>query len=153
MGYNRQQSMTKKSFNILLFLMVAIGTSAQSAFWTPNFRSADRYTSDNDKYISVIRVTPISGDANGYSVEFQDSQNVDRAVEQYATSFKFYLSYQGKRVSDYQQANSNYKYKFTYNCYAWPGKVPNGHEKYVSVQIGGEPKKTDRRDDSGAARY
>ena len=115
------------------------------AYVVPNIRSADRYTSDNDKYISVVSITPIAGDANGYSIEFRDAQNVDRAVEQYATSFKFYLSYQGKRVSDYQQANSNYKYTFTYKCYAWPGKVPSGHEKYVSVQIGEEPKPERRK--------
>lgn len=127
--------------------MAAIGVHAQSAYSGLNVRSADRYTSNNDKYISVVSITPVEGDENGYSIEFRDSQNVNRAVEQYATSFKFYLSYQGKRVSDYQQANSNYKYTFTCKCYAWPGKIPNGHEKYVSVQIGNEPRKKDPRDD------
>jgi hypothetical protein len=132
--------MPKKLIYVLLLLMATIGVHAQSAYVVPNFRSADRYTSSDDKYISVVSVIPISGDANGYTIEFRDSQNVDRAIEQYATSFKFYLSYQGKRVSDYQQANSNYKYTFTCKCYVWPGKIPNGHEKYVSVQIGEEPK-------------
>lgn len=140
--------MTKKTLFLLLFLfsLSAVEISSQ-AYVVPNFRSADRYTSDNDKYISVVSVSPISGDANGYTIEFRDAQNVDRAVEQYATSFKFYLSYQGKRVSDYQQANSNYKYTFTCKCYAWPGKVPSGHEKYVTVQIGEEKRKKDPRDD------
>lgn len=134
-------------------MMVALGASAQSAYSVPNFRSADRYSSSNMYAISVESITSISGDANGYEIKFCDSQNVNRAVEQYATAFKYYLSYKGKRVSDYKSANSNYQYRFTCTCYAWPGSVPAGYEKYVSVQIGGEPKKTDRRDDSGAARY
>ena len=138
--------MLKRNFFLIFFLLSFYMVKVVGqAYVVPNFRSADRYTSDNDKYISVISVAPISGDANGYSIEFRDAQNVDRAVEQYATSFKFYLSYQGKRVSDYQQANSNYKYNFTCKCYAWPGKVPSGHEKYVSVQIGEEPKPERRK--------
>ena len=153
MGYNRQYSMPKILLNIFLFLMVAIGASAQSAYSVPNFRSADRYSSSNMNAISVESITPITGDANGYEIKFCDSQNINRAEEQYATSFKYYLTYKGKRVSDYKSANSNYKYQFTCTCYAWPGSVPAGHEKYVSVHIGGEPKKTDRRDDSGAARH
>lgn len=135
----------------MMLLIVAVGASAQ--YVVPNFRSADRYTSSNMSAISVEIITPISGDENGYEITFRDSQNVDRAVEQYATSFKFYLSYKGKRISDYKLANSNYQYKFTYKCYVWPDMVPKGYEKYVTVQIGDEPKKRDRRDDSGAAVY
>ena len=145
MGYNRQQSMPKKILSLLLLLIVTIGASAQ--YVVPNFRSADRYTSSNMSAISVEIITPISGDENCYEITFLDSQNVNRAVEQYATSFKFYLSYKGKRVSEYQSANSNYKYTFTYKCYAWPDMVPKGYEKYVTVQIGNEPRKKDPRDD------
>lgn len=135
----------------MMLLIVAVGASAQ--YVVPNFRSADRYTSSNMSAISVEIITPISGDENCYEITFLDSQNVNRAVEQYATSFKFYLSYKGRRISDYKLANSNYQYKFTYKCYVWPDMVPKGYEKYVTVQIGDEPKKRDRRDDSGAAIY
>ena len=135
----------------MMLLIVAVGASAQ--YVVPNFRSADRYTSSNMSAISVEIITPISGDENCYEITFLDSQNVNRAVEQYATSFKFYLSYKGKRISDYKLANSNYQYKFTYKCYVWPDMVPKGYEKYVTVQIGDEPKKRDRRDDSGSAVY
>ncbi len=147
--------MQKNLFNILLFLMVSIGAGAQSAYVIPNFRSADRYSSSDMSAISVESITPIAGDENGYVIKFRDSQNVNRAVEQYATAFKFYLSYKGKRVSDYKNANSDYDYHFSCTCYVWPGSVPAGHEKYVTVQIGEEPRniKKDRRDDSGAARY
>lgn len=145
--------MPKKLIYVLLLLMATAGVHAQSAYVVPNFRSADRYTSSNMSAISVEIITPISGDENCYEITFLDSQNVNRAVEQYATSFKFYLSYKGKRISDYKLANSNYQYKFTYKCYVWPDMVPKGYEKYVTVQIGDEPKKRDRRDDSGAAVY
>lgn len=130
-----------------MLLVVAIGAVAQSAYVVPNFRSADRYSSTNMSAISVEGIIPISGDENGYEIKFCDSQNVDRAVEQYATAFKFYLSYKGKRVSEYISANSNYEYRFTCTCYIWPNIVPKGHEKYVNVQIGLEPKKKDPRDD------
>lgn len=136
-------------------MMVTIGAFAQSAYSVPNFLPPDRYSSTNMQAILVESITPIASDANGYEIKFCDSQNVDRAVEQYATAFMFYLSYKGKRVSDYKTANSNYKYRFECTCYAWPGSVPSGYEKYVTVQIGEEPRniKKDRRDDSGAARY
>ena len=147
MGYNRQYFMPKKLIYVLTLLMVTMGVRAQSAYVVPNIRSADRYTSSDMSAISVEQITSISGDENGYEITFRDSQNVNRAVEQYATSFKFYLSYKGKRISEYQSANSNYKYTFTYKCYAWPGMVPKGNEKYVTVQIGNEPRKKDPRDD------
>ena len=147
MGYNRQHFMHQKLIYILLLLMATMGVCAQSAYVVPNFRSAERYTSSNMSAISVEMISPISGDENCYEITFLDSQNVNRAVEQYATSFKFYLSYKGKRISEYQSANSNYKYTFTYKCYAWPVMVPKGNEKYVTVQIGNEPRKKDPRDD------
>ena len=139
-------SMQKRLLSLFMLLVIAIGASAQ-AYRVPTFRSAERSTSTDMSAISVESVYPISEDENGYSISFIDTQNVNRAVEQYATSFKFYLSYKGKRVSDYKSANSNYQYKFTEKCYTWPGTVPKGHEKYVSVQIGTEPKKKDPRDD------
>lgn len=144
--------MLKKVLNIFLLGAIIITSSAQ-AYVVPNFRSADRYSSTNMSAISVESIIPISGDENAYEIKFCDSQNVDRAVEQYATAFKFYLSYKGKRVSDYKTANSNYQFRFSCKCYIWPDMVPRGYEKYVTVQIGEEPKKTDRRDDNGAARY
>jgi len=146
--------MSKKLLSLILFLMIAIGASAQ-AYAIPRFRSADRYSSSDMSAISVESITPISGDENGYVIKFCDSQNVNRAEEQYATAFKFYLSYKGKRVSDYKMANSDYQYHFSCTCYVWPDSVPAGYEKYVTVQIGTEPSdiKKDRRDDSGAARY
>lgn len=136
-----------KKYLLLILLFISIGANAQSAYQIPHFRSADKYQSTDMKAISVISVEPILDDKNGYVITFRDSQNTNRAVEQYATSFKFYLSYKGKRISEYQSVNSDYDYKFTCKCYVWPNIVPDGDEKYVSVQIGTEPRKKDSRDD------
>ena len=124
-----------------------ITTTANAQYNTLNVRSADRYSSTNVSAISVESITPTAGDVNGYEIKFCDSQNVNRAEEQYATSFEYYLSYKGKRVSDYKSINSNYQHYFTSKCYVWPDAVPKGNEKYVTVQIGREPMKKDPRDD------
>lgn len=137
----------KLVYTLFLLLIVFIEGNAQSAYQIPHFRSADKYKSTDMSAISVLSVEPMSEDKNGYVITFRDSQNTNRAVEQYATSFKFYLSYKGKRISEYQSANSNYDYKFTCKCYVWPNIVPVGDEKYVCVQIGTEPRKKDSRDD------
>ena len=140
--------MLKKTLILFqLLLMAPIGTFAQSAYVVPNFRSADKYSSTNMNAISLESITPLSNNEYGYEIKFCDTQNTNRAVEQYATSFTFYLSYKGKRISDYQTANSNYKYHFTCTCYIWPNAIPKGHERYVTVQMGKEPIKKDPRDD------
>lgn len=137
-------------FFILCVLMTLVSLSANAqfgnAYQTLNVRSADRYSSTNRSAISIESVTLVA-DGNGYEIKFCDTQNVNRAVEQYATSFEYYLTYNGKRVSDYQTANSNYKYYFTSKCYTWPNAVPKGYENYVTVQLGREPAKKDSRDD------
>ena len=133
---------------ILLSVITIIMTlSANAQYNTLNIRQAERYSSTDMNAISVESITPITGDANGYDIKFCDTQNTNRAEEQYATSFEYYLSYKGKRVSDYKKANSNYQHYFTSKCYTWPDAVPKGYEKYVTVQIGREPQKKDRRDD------
>lgn len=132
---------------ILCVFTIMLKGSAIAQYNTINVRSADRYISNNVSAISVENITPISGDANGYEINFCDAQNVNRVEEQYATSFEFYLSFKGSRISDYQKANSNYQHYFTIKCHIWPDAVPIGYEKYVTVQIGRETTKRDRRDD------
>lgn len=139
--------MNKTRTILLCVITTMMIGSANAQYNTLNVRSADRYTSTDVSAISAESITPVSGDANGYEIKFCDAQNVNRAVEQYATSFEYYLSYKGKRVSDYKKANSNYQHYFTSKCYTWPDAVPKGYEKYVTVQIGREPVKKDHRDD------
>ena len=61
--------------------------------------------------------------------------------------FDFYLSYKGKRVSDYYHSTIRSCDKRTIEAVAWPDEVPKGNEKFVTVQLGKEPAKKDRRDD------
>ena len=63
-------------------------------------------------------------------------------------SFDFYLSYNGKRVSDYYHMSFCISGRHGKNAITWPNAVPKGHEKYVTVQLGKEPPQKDRRDDS-----
>jgi len=61
--------------------------------------------------------------------------------------FDFYLSYKGKRVSDYYHMRFCVSGRHGTNAVAWPDVIPKGHEKYVTVQLGKEKAKKDRRDD------
>lgn len=69
----------------------------------------------------------------------------------YYTSYNFewYLSYKGKRVSDYFQSTIRCMENEDKYVYAWPNEVPRGYERYVSVQFGREQNMVnkDRRDD------
>ena len=95
-------------------------------------------------------------DAKGkvsYSVSF-----INTIVEQ--QNVIWYLSYKGKRVSDYFNTLVGGRHvKLTetggigaanggasQTVFAWPGEVPKEHEMYVTVQLGKEPEKKDRRD-------
>ena len=106
----------------------------------------------NTKQSSVgISVSSIKPQYDGsYNVEFYNSNSSDRDDDTiYRTSFMFdwYLSYKGKRVSDYRQTTVRCRRSCTETIWAWPGEVPNGHESYVTVQFGRERKQKDRRDD------
>lgn len=96
-----------------------------------------------------ISVTKIEVNTDGsYKVYFVDSSNVYFS-DHNATAFIWYLSYKGKRVSDYFYSNSNGSRSFSRTGFAWPDEVPVGHEKYVTAQIGKESESIhkDSRDD------
>lgn len=101
---------------------------------------------------SGITLTSIAyqSTSGSYLVDlFNGNHNDPYDGTEYRTSYSFewYLSYKGKRVSDYVKSivrclDSEQKIVF-----AWPNEVPKGYEKYVTVQFGREPIKKDRRDD------
>jgi hypothetical protein len=84
-----------------------------------------------------------------FTVEFKNGHNESETIT-------FYLSYSGKRVSDYyaNRVPAGYGdmiYGWRYgeliiNAIPWPNTVPKGNEKYVTVQLGREIHR-DRRDD------
>lgn len=95
----------------------------------------------------VISVVKIECNADGsYKVYFIDNSNVYLS-DYNNTNFIWYLSYKGKRCSDYFHSNSSGARNFSRTGFTWPDEVPIEHEKYVTAQIGKEPVKRDRRDD------
>lgn len=99
---------------------------------------------------SDISVTGIDFDPQSgkYTVSFRDNSN-PRLSDHNSTAFTWYLSYRGKRVSDYFFSNSSGRWNFSQAVFPWPDEIPAGCEKYVTAQIGREPTATskDRRDD------
>lgn len=103
---------------------------------------------------SGIQVKSISPQTNGtYAVEFYNTnQNDPYYGVSYVTSYCFdwYLSYCGKRVSDYYTSTIRCRKSESRAVYAWPNAVPKGDENYVTIQFGREQVEyqRDRRDDS-----
>ncbi|MBQ9472822.1 MAG: hypothetical protein IJU81_00265 [Bacteroidales bacterium] len=77
-----------------------------------------------------------------------NSNNYDSSGEIKTYSFEWYLSYKGKRVSDYFTDAIRCGKTDSHTVHLWPGEVPTGYEKYVTVQLGRErkPIQKDRRD-------
>ena len=93
----------------------------------------------------VVQSTTVNAD-NSVTVTLYNS-NSNRDNERDTYTFEWYLSYKGKRVSDYYNEAVRCKRTASRTVYIWPGEVPNGNEKYVTVQLGREPRKKDPRDD------
>ena len=99
--------------------------------------------------ISINKIE-VNVDKNGipdgsYSVTFRDN-TVRYLGQDYPNNFTWYLSYKGKRVSDYYHSTATSMSSFTVKAVAWPDEIPKGNEKFVTAQLGKEPTKNDRRD-------
>jgi hypothetical protein len=81
-----------------------------------------------------------------FTVTFRDN-NVRYLSDDHPNNFTWYLSYKGKRVSDYYYSTARSMSSFKVKAVAWPDEVPKGNEKYVTAQLGKEPVRKDRRDD------
>lgn len=77
----------------------------------------------------------------------ENSSNYNSTGTYVTYSFDWYLSYKGKRISDYYTDAIRCGKEGSHRVYFWPGEVPVGNEKYITVQYKGKDKKTDRRDD------
>jgi hypothetical protein len=123
-----------KKIVVIICLMIGIGTVAFS-----------------QSSISVVEIWA-NVDKNGvhdgsYTVKFRDNDNV-YLDDHNSTQFTWYLSYKGKRISDYVNSSSSGNRNFFATAFAWPDEVPKGNEKYVTAQLGKEPVNTkkNRRD-------
>lgn len=85
---------------------------------------------------SGISVSSIQYGSDGaYSICMMNN-NYNNPNQRNSYSFKWYLSYKGKRVSDYYNSTIKCREQVTFSqINVWPGTVPNGYEKYVTVQF------------------
>lgn len=135
--------MKRTTFLALFIIGLGIFT-ANAQYNTLNVIREDYVTVSSKEGISVTSVTP--NQDKSYTVIFKNN-NTNAVGEIKSYCFDWYLSYKGKRVSDYFQETIRCGKTATRQVYCWPGEVPSGYERYVTVQLGREPVKKDRRDD------
>lgn len=137
-------SVMKKYLLILIFIIGAVFSSPAQAYRSLNIIPTENVTIDSKEGI-VVQSVYVNTDRS-ISVTFSNT-NSDRENERDTYTFEWYLSYKGKRVSDYHTEAIRCKRTANRTVYIWPDEVPQGHEKYVTVQLGREPRKKDPRDD------
>ena len=129
---------------LIAFLLLA-GTFTAKAQYVPlNIVPAENVTINSKEGI-VVQNTTVNADKSITVTLLNTNANGDNSYDTY--TFEWYLSYKGKRVSDYYNEAIRCKRTASRTVYIWPGEVPSGNEKYVTVQLGHEPRKKDRRDD------
>lgn len=133
----------KNKFAIILFVGLSFLANGQ-AYRSINIIPTENVTINSKDGIVVQNVS--ANTDKSVTVTFMNT-NYDRENERNTYTFEWYLSYKGKRVSDYYNEAVRCKHTTSRTVYIWPGEVPNGYEKYVSVQLGREPRKKDPRDD------
>ena len=133
----------KNKYAIILFVGLSFLANGQ-AYRSINIIPAENVTINSKDGIVVQNVS--ANTDKSVTVTFMNT-NYDRENERNTYTFEWYLSYKGKRVSDYYNEAVRCKHTTSRMVYIWPGEVPNGYEKYVSVQLGREPRKKDPRDD------
>lgn len=131
---------------LLIAFMLLVGTSATNA---QTYRSLNIIPTENVTIKSqegiVVQSTTVNADKSITVTLMNTNSDGDNSHDTY--TFEWYLSYKDKRVSDYYNEAIRCKRTASRTVYIWPNTVPAGHEKYVSVQLGREPRKKDRRDD------
>lgn len=130
---------------IVAFILFASMMACAKAQYVPlNIVRAEDVTIESKEGI-VVQSTSVNTDKS-ITVTLYNS-NSDRDYERNTYTFVWYLSYKGNRVSDYYTEAIRCKRTSSRTVHFWPGEVPNGNEKYVTVQLGREPRKKDPRDD------
>lgn len=132
----------RKCFAFILLVGIAVVANAQ---YVPiNIISAEEVTIKSKDGI-IVQSTTVNTDKT-ISVTFMNT-NYNQENERNTYTFEWYLSYKGNRVSDYYSEAIRCRRTASRTVQFWPGEVPNGYEKYITVQLGREPRKKDPRDD------
>ena len=133
-----------KKYLLLFFGILMYSSVSAQAYHSVRLAQPDIYTTNSHDGIDVSSITPKTD--GSYSVElFNSNYNNGNEIVTYA--FEWYLSYKGKRVSDYYKSAIRNRKSEQKTVWAWPDEVPRGNEQYVTVQFGKEPPVRDRRDD------
>ena len=133
----------KRGLLITLFLL-SVEIVYSQAYRSINIVEPDYIKVSSKEGISVSSVTP--NDDKSYKVVLYNNNNPNPG-EITTYNFEWYLSYKGNRVSDYYYESIQCHFSSERTVYCWPGEVPVGNEKFVTVQLGREPIKRDPRDD------
>lgn len=134
----------KKATLFVLFMMGLGLLTTQAQYHQLNVIQEDYVTVSSKEGIGITSMTPNPN--KSYTVVLTN-HNRSAQGEIQSNCFDWYLSFKGERVSDYFQETIRCGKSSTRTIFCWPGKVPSGYEQYVTVQLGREPIKKDRRDD------
>ena len=131
---------------ILLFSLLffsAFSVFGGSAYQTINVIRSEYVTVKSYKGI-IVESTSVNSDQS-IKVVLKNSNICD--YSEIATyTFEWYLSFKGKRISDYYNAAIRCEKSETKTVYFWPDTVKSGNEKYITVQFGREPQKPVKKD-------
>lgn len=141
MGYKRANTKMKKIFFLLLSLLFFLEGSSINII-------PSRYETVKS-HQGIIVKSIIVNENKTLTVIFsnENSSNYNTTGTYVTYSFDWYLSYKGKRISDYFTEAIRCGKESSRTVIFWPGEVPDGYEKYISVQLGRELRTKDRRDD------
>ena len=133
----------KRIFLLLLFVCITPCVYSQT-YVGINIVEPEYNTYDSFSGIVVSSITPQSN--GSYDVVLYNSNHDDDYNCYTYYRFEWYLSYKGKRVSDYFSSSIRCRKSSNKSVLPWPDEIPKGNEKYVTVQFGHEIHR-DRRDD------
>ena len=131
----------KRLLLLISVLFMALGV------WSITIIPSQYETVKSHEGIIVKGIVVNSDKSLTVTFENVNSSNYSSTGTYVTNSFNWYLSYKGKRVSDYYSEAIRCGRESSRTVYYWPGEVPSGYEKYITVQLGKEKAKKDRRDE------
>ena len=129
-------------FSLLIFSFFTV--VGRSAYQTINVIGPEYVTVKSTQGI-VVESASLNSDKSITVILKNSNRCNEPEIATY--TFEWYLSFKGKRISDYYNAAVRCNKSETKTVYFWPDTVKAGQEKYITVQLGREPKKKDPRDD------
>ena len=129
---------------MIAFLLLAGTLAANAQYSSLRIIPTENVTIKSTDGI-VVESTSVNQDKT-ITVTFRNiNSDGDNSRDTY--TFEWYLSYKGKRVSDYYTEAIRCRRTASRTVYIWPETVPEGYEKFVTAQLGRESRKKDPRDD------